>query len=280
MSSEGVLIFAINNETINYVKQSIFCAKRVKKFLNLPVTVVTNSPDEFEKYSFKNKYIDNIISVELIETDNYKNFSKGELTIRDKWHNYNRVDAYELSPYEKTLVIDCDYIINNSNLKKIFSSNKNIALAKKYKDFFGRSLKSIEARVSRSSIPMYWATVIYFEKSEIAKSAFDFAKYVRDNWTYHRTLYNISSLKFRNDYAFSIALHVMKGFRETPTLYDLPFTLYNSFDKDIPLSIGSTVKILSNDRSNYNLHYLQNINVHIMNKIELEKLIDEDFASE
>ena len=33
--SEGVLLFAYNNEQLDYVKQAIFCAKRIKEFTNL-----------------------------------------------------------------------------------------------------------------------------------------------------------------------------------------------------------------------------------------------------
>ena len=32
-----------NNEQVDYVKQAIFCAKRVKKYTNLDVTLVTDS---------------------------------------------------------------------------------------------------------------------------------------------------------------------------------------------------------------------------------------------
>ena len=42
--TKGVLLFANNNEHIDYVKQAIFCAKRIKKFTNLSVALVTDSP--------------------------------------------------------------------------------------------------------------------------------------------------------------------------------------------------------------------------------------------
>ena len=40
--SKGVLLFAFNNESINYIKQAIFCANRIKKYLDLPVSLVTD----------------------------------------------------------------------------------------------------------------------------------------------------------------------------------------------------------------------------------------------
>lgn len=278
--SNGVLIFAFNNDTVDYVKQSIFCAKYVKKYLKLPITVVTDSIDNFKNFPFYTEFVDNVIEATVEKDVNFKNFSKGALKVRDQWHNLNRVDAYKLSPYENTLVIDSDYIIANKNLLNLFNSNKEFAIAKKYKDFFGIN-GVMESRVSASSIPMYWATVMFFRKCPVAENIFNLATYIRDNWGYHRNLYNIASVKFRNDYAFSIAVHMMNGFTEGNAQFDLPYILYNSFDTDIPIAIDNgNIKILSNNRDNYSFHQLKNISVHIMNKFELDKLIDKELLNE
>ena len=50
--NKGVLLFANNNEQIDYVKQSIFCAKRVKSFTKLHVTLVTDSAEQLKKFPF------------------------------------------------------------------------------------------------------------------------------------------------------------------------------------------------------------------------------------
>ena len=47
--SNGVLCFAHNNGKIDYLKQAISLAKRVKKHLNLPTTVVTSTPNDLTK---------------------------------------------------------------------------------------------------------------------------------------------------------------------------------------------------------------------------------------
>ena len=39
--SKGVVLFAFNNKAINYVEQAEFCAKKIIKHLQLPVTIVT-----------------------------------------------------------------------------------------------------------------------------------------------------------------------------------------------------------------------------------------------
>ena len=39
--SQGVLLFAFNNKAVNYVEQAEFCCKKIRKHLQLPVTIVT-----------------------------------------------------------------------------------------------------------------------------------------------------------------------------------------------------------------------------------------------
>ena len=41
--SNGILCFANNNGSINYIKQAIELAKRAKKYLDLPVSLVTST---------------------------------------------------------------------------------------------------------------------------------------------------------------------------------------------------------------------------------------------
>ena len=43
--SKGALVFARNNAQVDYVKQAHFLAKRIKKYLNIGTTVVTDSKD-------------------------------------------------------------------------------------------------------------------------------------------------------------------------------------------------------------------------------------------
>ena len=41
--TQGILIFAFNSDGVDYVKMAILSAKRAKKFLNKPVSLVTDS---------------------------------------------------------------------------------------------------------------------------------------------------------------------------------------------------------------------------------------------
>ena len=40
---QGILIIAKNNAQIDYIKQAHFLAKRIKEYLNLPTSIITDS---------------------------------------------------------------------------------------------------------------------------------------------------------------------------------------------------------------------------------------------
>ena len=44
--TKGVLLFASNNKSIDYVKQAIFLAKRISKYMDLPTSIVTDTDIE------------------------------------------------------------------------------------------------------------------------------------------------------------------------------------------------------------------------------------------
>jgi len=40
--SKGIVLFAHNNDAIDYVAQAVFCCKKIKEHLKLPVTLITS----------------------------------------------------------------------------------------------------------------------------------------------------------------------------------------------------------------------------------------------
>ncbi len=280
--SKGVLLFAHNNDTVDYVQQAVFCAKRVKRFLNLPVTLVTDK-QSVASFPFDiNKYIENIVYQEVENQHNFRTFRSSTDSVRDKWFNTNRFLAYELSPYEQTLVLDTDVVLCNNNLHQLFNSNKQFSATKHYKQFSHICEDPSVAKISLNSVPMYWATVMYFTKSTVAQTVFDTVQHIHNNWLWYKNLYGLSSAKFRNDYAFSIAIHMLQNFTESVTDFEIPYILYNSFDVDIVKSFNDTeISILAKKNHNdYRITYLKDTTVHIMNKFVFKDIIDKEFAND
>ena len=127
--SQGVVLFASNNTKIDYVKQAHFLAKRISKYMDLPTTVVTDI-DINEKYPEYVSAFDQIILVNnLKHTYANKRYHDGTLSNRIlSFNNGNRADAYFLTPYDETIVMDTDYVISNDILNNCFVQQKDLLL--------------------------------------------------------------------------------------------------------------------------------------------------------
>lgn len=281
--SKGVLLFAYNNSDIDYVKQAIFSAKRIKEYLKLPVALVTDDIDYSKKIDV-NSYINfYILSNKPTYTQN-RHFQNGVyITKTLQWSNHSRADCYDLTPFDETIVMDTDFIVSNDTLRYAFNIDKDVMLYKSICDVvIDRDNREFDF-ITDKSIPMWWATVFFFRKNEFSKIFFNTVKHVKENWSYYRLYYQISNSNFRNDFAFSIALHLLNGYGYEKEISELPGKMWFSTDKDIPLSIsGPNIKILADraNSANYIVSDLSNVNVHIMNKFVLQELVEKEIDND
>lgn len=209
-NSKGILLFAYNTE-FDYVKIANICAALTKKFAGLPVTIVT---DTFGALQADKKFIDNVIIDASLPQPNKRGFrmTHDESIIVTDWKNLTRVDAYELSPYDQTLLLDVDYLMFNDNLVNLFELDVEFTCFDKVYDISGMDIFRNDIRLSQYSVPMLWATVIYFRKGSFAKSIFDMMKLVKENYKYYSKVYGFKQHPFRNDFALSIAYHALSGY--------------------------------------------------------------------
>jgi alpha-N-acetylglucosamine transferase len=280
MKTTGAVIFAQNNSSIDYVKLAIFAATQIKTFLNIPVSIITDSADwMLTAYPKESTVFDQIISIENTLTSNQKRFNDGTLSSKFlEWKNLSRNSVYELTPYDRTLVIDSDYIINSSLLSNALFSDHTFQI---YKDSVSLSSwrdNTEFTRINQFSIPFYWATTFIFEKTLEVKSFFDIIDYIKSNWQYFRTLYSIEVPTFRNDFAFSIAIHLMNAKTAGMFAQELPGKMLYISDRDLLISIeDKKMKFLiekENHLGEYTAVSLADTDVHVMNKLSLSRFID------
>src|SRR6056300_116022 len=158
--TKGVVLFAFNNSDIDYIKQAIYCAKRVKQYLKVPVQLITDTIDYVEtQYPFYKKYIDEITYTPTPKGSIKKFYDGIYANKRLEWKNTARTNAYELSIFDKTIVIDTDLLISNDKLLTCFSMPDDFMIAKDY-NLINQSKSHADLdRISDSTIPMYWATI-------------------------------------------------------------------------------------------------------------------------
>lgn len=285
--SKGIVLFAQNNHTIDYIKQAIFCAKKIKKHLNLPVALITDNKNYLEEtYPFYNKYIEHVITIPWKECNQKRTFHDGTMSNRKlEWRNHDRSTVYNLSPFDETIVMDTDFLIGNNILSNTFTTEEDFLIYRKTTDLnYDRPDAHRFNKISDRSVDMYWATVFYFKKTEKMKIFFDLVEHIKDNWLYYRLVYQIPEVMYRNDFSFSIAIHILNGHQRTSWPKVMPGRLWLTTDSDVLIKMNDETYTFLLDKKDWQGHYnvstIKDANIHVMNKFSLDRAISEVLANE
>lgn len=195
----GALIFATNNGVTDYDSMARWSAKNIERHLGIPTHIVSGT---------------------VTTTDATRHFvDLGQVA----WHNRTRPDAYDLSPWDRTLLLDADYVVASDQLRSLLDVDQDFLAHRWATDVTGCNDFRGLNWFGEHQIPMWWATVIMFRRSVHARLIFDAMCMIRDNWTHYRQIYKISQKTFRNDYALSIAMLICDG--HDPNHAEIPWSL-------------------------------------------------------
>jgi hypothetical protein len=285
--TQGVLLFAQNNASVDYVKQAIFCAKKIKKHLGLDVALATDNISYLKKtYPYYERYIEHVIELEFVANVQKRRFRDGTMSKRNlEWRNLDRALTYDITPFDETIVMDTDFIIGNNLLLNAFDTNEDFLIYRNITDLNqDRPDEHRFNKISDRGIDMYWATVFYFKKTEFMRSFFDTIKHVKENWHFYRLIYQIPQVTYRNDYAFSIAIHIFNGFQRTSWPKTLPGNMWFTSDADVLIKMEDEKYTFLLDKKDWKGHYtlgsIADASVHIMNKFSLDRAISKVLENE
>lgn len=272
--NKGVLMFAHNGPEIDYGVLAIIAGGLAKKNLSLPVSLVTDKwtiewLKESAMFAKAEEIFDKIIEVEKPKTKNSRKLHDGFSGQTVPFINDNRYSVYDLSPYDKTLLIDTDYLIFSDSLNEYWDVDASVMMAQSMNDITGERSRILDTRVSPTGIHMYWATTVMFDKSQESRFFFQLVDFIKDNYRYYADLFSFDPRQYRNDISFSIAKHIMNGF-ETELVYTLPSVL-TVFDKDVLHNVDTAGKLtfLVDQPLNSGTYWATattGLDVHIMNK--------------
>lgn len=279
----GVLIFAHNNRDIDYALMSMISGGLAKKHLQMPVSLVTDPSTidwliNSDKLKLASQIFDKIISVEKPNTDNKRNLHDG---LRNKvvpFVNTNRSSAWDMTPYDRTLLIDSDYLIFSDRLSNYWNYDSSVMISSAAFDIIKDDRLGYHDRyISDTGVHLSWATTVMFTKNEESRVFFELVNFIKDNYQFYADLFRFGTTQFRNDIAFSVANHILNGF-ETNLRDSLPPVL-TTLDKDILHSVDTNGKLtflvshmLDN---NFCAASTNGIDVHVMNKQSLVRNADQ-----
>jgi hypothetical protein len=252
--SRGILLFAFNTERTDYVKIAERCARLAKHTTRLPVTLVTEHGTTATGF-------DNVIYV----SNELKNHKVGE---EGSWRNGDRWRAYELSPYDETILIDSDYLMLDTNLITLLAQDFDYRIM----SWNNKPATPWKLKMGMFGLDYLWATVILFRKTAKTKMLFDLAGRVQRNYTYYMKLYHMREGNFRNDYAFTIANNILNG-------YNLNFDqgivnpMLTFADITVSITVKNNMLVVKEREKGY---VIPQQNIHVMDK---GYLLSDDFAA-
>lgn len=207
MTSSGALLFAFDTVTdqgvtLHYTKLANVTCKLIKKHLDIPCAVVTDGDVSAA---------DQIINLQPKSTHSSRTIRVGDIHQTYEWKNDYRLLSYDLTPWDQTLVIDVDYILQTNRLKTLLESNLDFVIAQKVTGLMGNEFDQYRMMPNRT-IPQCWATVMCFNRN--ADTVFEYAKMIADNYEFYAGIFGFDTKQYRNDMVFSIAAHML----QTPTI--------------------------------------------------------------
>ena len=285
----GIVLFCYNNDQLDYTRFAIVAATYARKQLKLPVSIITDDGTKgWMEETHSKELLDATFDKFIIDNGGVANKRNMRRHMDSPWTEFNapfynntKHEVFNHTRYEKTLLIDTDYLLCNDFYNYIFDTDEPVALHR-YANYVGHDIPYVnEITLNNAGINHWWSTIVYFDQSEEAKLFFDIWSHVKDNWEYYSLLYQFPRLLFRTDFCVSIAVHLMNGLNNDDFVHDfLGQPLLNMDQKDDIAKVNAfkDVVFLKHNRKeqwkNILCRYTDQ-NLHIMNKRSLDRHYDD-----
>lgn len=284
MTTTGVAFFAYNNTKIDYAKLSVLAARYVKRYMKHSNTCLITDQWTWDWLIDTTKDIrtedafDEVILANVEHPSNIRsNYDSPWTKFKSEFKNSNKHKVIDYTPYDRTLLLDIDFIVQNNDLDYIFDTNASVAMYQDAESITGLLPAPNEQRLYEHGIPMLWSTAIYFDKHHPdSRMFFDLWEHISENYDFYKFLYGFPGTLYRTDYCVSIAAHIMNGMNNSDVISALPGKMINMSQKDDIAKINSLddwIYLINDRQENWkdSMARVHGENVHVMNKRSLER---------
>lgn len=282
--TEGICFFAYNNEQIDYINLACLAAIYTKKNLNKPVCLITDdggwswAQESISAKKLSASFDDVVITTDKLKKNLRENHDSPYTRFQAQFNNSNKHKIFEYSPYDKTLLLDIDYIVKTNFLKNVFETDVHISMFNKAINVRNDKPHPNEQWLFPGGIPMWWSTVVYFDKSPQSKLFFDLWAHVADNYDFYQYLYNFPGKLFRTDYCVSIAVHILNGMNNGDYVDNFSNSVMQNLSQKDDIAEVKDMNdwiLIANDKKEHWKDILvrhNNYDIHVMNKRALSRV--------
>lgn len=228
-ASRGVVLFALNTQ-VDYVHIADQASRLIQHTLGLPVTLITDDQGQ-PKFAY-----DRVVRISKSHDENVRAAANEQII---PWRNFDRYLAYELSPYDETILLDSDYLVLDNSLGTLFDTDFDYKLThwNQTPGVAGNEVMGV------TSLPYIWATVVLFRKCPRSQMLFDMVGRIQRNYTYYRALFNIHQVNYRNDFGFTMANVILNGYSLNES-QSIPWSMLSLYhDVETITTMGNFLKI-------------------------------------
>lgn len=280
----GVCFFAYNNDQIDYVAMALLAAGFVKKYLNVPVCLITDEGSESwlhqsQDANLINSNIDYIITTkDEMKANNRRHYDSPWTEFSAQFNNSNKHKVWEYSPFKKTLLLDIDYIVKSDFLLNAFEHYAGVSMFDHALSLHNELPALPERKLYDAGIKMWWSTVIFFDRSDVSRLFFETWAHVAENYEFYQYLYNFPPKLFRTDYCVSIAAHILNGMEDSDIINNFDnIPMYYMSQKDDIIDVKSLqdwVFLVCNTIEQWKsiVANHRGLDIHVMNKRALGRV--------
>lgn len=277
--SRGFLMFAHDSGPFSYGSMALANCSLIRK--NCPgsaVALVTDDRTIADLRDIHGKLVhmfDHVIIDDVDKQLPLRRFSDTRYRSEEvPYVNTNRSSALDLTPFDETILLDVDYLMLDGTMDMAWGSKEDLMCNHRLLNLHHQS--SIE-RFHDMGIITYWATAMYFRRTDRVRTLFDHMRFVKENYDFYMDVYGFNhGSYFRNDFALSISLHEMNGFVEEDTVASLPidYILVGDQYDDIHHYDDGSLLITSEGQQDELIPHKVSRNLHVMNKKALLRHCD------
>ena len=276
----GILMVAHNNELFDYGKMAYASALAAAHYINEPVCLITDErtwDSLIRDFPDAETFFLTPIFIEPNDKENERRFDMADGTrTRAKYHNLTRLQAYDLTPFSETLLIDSDVLVQDAALRGVWGSHSAMRMNQRTSNLIKTS-EYEPYRLSENSLTAYWATICYFRKCPLMDEFFAMVEYVAQNYEYYGVLYGFSSGIIRVDFIFTIAAHILSGYvnNASSVIESLPNddTLF-AWSRDVMINVTPGSATFMVDQKGTGFPVTTYRTVHCMNKDSMQNMTD------
>jgi hypothetical protein len=311
--NKGCLIFAHDGD-IDYGSQAVLAAELAQRHLKVPVSLAADAKTiKNINKNFKQLPFDRVIKIArptvtnkrflvdhdvedanlaimrlkaMMDSADVKQIDTLEKFISPKpaketvdFINDSRVLAYDITPYDRTLLIDSDFLIFSDQLNKYWDLPYDLMISPGMLELQQNTIGPCDYELNNYSIWQLWATTVMFTKSEETRIFFNLLQHIKDEYEYYSHLYDFDQRQYRNDFTFSIACHIMGHHGAAPWHGELPVPLmFTDADSIAKIKPSGEIIFVLNDlarQNDYLLAKTQGQDIHVMNKRDILRHLDQ-----